>query len=274
MERIMQLSIYPVWITLLLAACSTNPSSDTVAIETGLVKGIAAAQETKTEKGPPAVVFPKEETFPMKILTTGTFHEDEIWEGVEKEAWVGLFKGKDGYYLAPTTIGARKIFDPLVDEDETEKTGWEVTSTNPDSTVLLMESNLSIQEGNVQALALSKDVLYPGDSLQFSYGGADYVLFATGEQGKEKRDVKNYKLYLSTTHNQQSQPQLLVAQPSFDDRMIRLLFIGDLDGDNKPDLIIDTSPHYNMQKPTLYLSGAAGPDEITTPVAAHRFVGC
>lgn len=274
MERIMRLTVYPVWITLLLAACSTNQSSDAVGIETGLVKGIAAPQDTQTEKDPMAVVFPRDKQLPIKILTTGTFHEEEVWEGVEKTSWMGLFKGAEGYYMAPTGLQATKVFDPLVDEDQTEKTGWQVTTANPDSALLVIEAKPAMKAGNVRAIPISKEVLYPGDRQQFSYGGTEYVLYATGEKGTEPLDVKNYKLYLSTVSISQQAPQLLVAQPSFDERMIRLLFIGDIDGDNKPDLIIDTSPHYNMQKPTLYLSGAAGPDKLIKPVAAHRFVGC
>jgi hypothetical protein len=274
MERIMRLAMCPVWITLLLAACNTNSSSDSVAIEKGLVKGIAATQDTKTGNEAFSAVFPVDEQLPMKILTTGTFHEEEIWKGAEKEAWIGLFKAGEGYYLAPASVQAKKVFDPLVDEDESEKTGWQVTTSNPDSTILLMEAQVCKRTGNVQALPLAKDVLYPGDSLPFSYGGENYVLFATGETGKETLDVKNYKLYLSCVTKNKEKTTLLVGQPSFDDRMIQLLFLGDIDGDNKPDLLIDTSPHYNMQKPTLYLSGAAGRDEIIKPVAAHRFVGC
>lgn len=274
MKRIMRSTIYPVWITVLFVACGTNQSSDPVAIETGLVKGIKTAPEEKTGFAPHSEVFPVDGSLPMKMLTTGTFHEEEIWAGAEKEAWMGLFKGKEGYYLAPATLQATRVFDPVVDEDETEKTGWQVTTTVTDSTLLLMEENPFVKVGNVQSVHLAKEIIYPGDSLQFSYGGENYVLFATGEKGKEPLAVKNYKLYLSAFIHKQQKPQLLVAQPSFDDRMIRLLFIGDIDGDNKPDLLIDTSPHYNMQKPTLYLSGAAGPDEITKPVAVHRFVGC
>ncbi|MBB1283354.1 hypothetical protein HRH25_03135 [Flavisolibacter sp. BT320] len=274
MERIMRITMCPVWITVLLAACNTNPSSEAVAMDKELVKGIAATQDIKKEKEPFLGAFPVDGQLPMKILSTGTFHEEEVWEGAEKEAWMGLFKGGEGYYLAPASVQATKVFDPLVDEDDSEKTGWQVTTSNPDNTILLMEAQLCKRAGSVQALPLSKDVLYPGDSLPFSYGGENYVLFATGETGKEAPDVKNYKLYLSSVINKKKKTTILTAQPSFDDRMIRLLFIGDLDGDKKPDLLIDTSPHYNMQKPTLYLSGAAGKDEIIKPVAAHRFVGC
>jgi hypothetical protein len=29
---------------------------------------------------------------PIKVLTDGTFHADEVWEGIERENWFGLFK--------------------------------------------------------------------------------------------------------------------------------------------------------------------------------------
>ena len=141
-----------------------------------------------------------------------------------------------------------------------------------------MEAISSLREGKVQAVHFTKASFYPGDSLQFTYDGQRYQLSATGLKKQEKNTgavhVENYKLYLSVVTMTQHKTQLLVVQPQFDENMIKLLFIGDVDGDNKPDLIIGTSPHYNMEKPTLYLSGAAAANEIIKPVGAHRFVGC
>ena len=42
-----------------------------------------------------------------------------------------------------------------------------------------------------------------------------------------------------------------------DDAMPQLLFAGDLDRDGRLDLLFDTTDHYNLQRPTLFLSSAA-----------------
>lgn len=44
-----------------------------------------------------------------------------------------------------------------------------------------------------------------------------------------------------------------------DDAMPHLLFAGDLDRDGRLDLLFDTTDHYNLQQPTLFLSSPAFP---------------
>ncbi len=86
--------------------------------------------------------------------------------------------------------------------------------------------------------------------------------------------MQNYKLYLTANINGKETTQLLIAQPNFDDNMIEIIFAGDIDGDNLMDFIIDTSRHYNMFSPTLYLSKPAGKGQIVKPVGSHVIVGC
>lgn len=85
-------------------------------------------------------------------------------------------------------------------------------------------------------------------------------------------DATQYRLYIKNlkTGNQ----QLLSAQSNFDDKMIEILFIGDFDGDNLPDFIIDNSRHYNSFAPTFYLSSYAIKNEMVKIVAIHDSVGC
>lgn len=59
-----------------------------------------------------------------------------------------------------------------------------------------------------------------------------------------------------------------------DDASPKLLFAGDLDRDGGLDLIFDTTDHYNLTRPTLFLSGAAGRGELVHAVAEYRAVGC
>lgn len=96
---------------------------------------------------------------------------------------MGLFKGKEGYYLAPTTLVATKIFDPLVDEDETENTGWQVTALVADSSLRLMEAKFPIRAGKGQAVHLTKEVIDPGDSLHL--GMTEKAMFCLQPERKE-----------------------------------------------------------------------------------------
>ncbi len=54
----------------------------------------------------------------------------------------------------------------------------------------------------------------------------------------------------------------------------RLLYAGDLDHDGRLDALIDTSDHYNLSRPTLFLSSVAGRGVHLRRVSEHRALGC
>lgn len=219
--------------------------------------------------------FPTDSQLSLKVLREGEFHHDEVWEDAGKMAWMGLFRGDAGYYLSATQIRTKRVNDAILD-NENEKTGWQVTAQHEDSCLLLVEALPYLSERTVPSASLPSDIILPGDTLHLSFLGKDYYIFATG--GKEKVDdsdwynVWNYKLYIETNAKANSR-SLLVAQPNFDDAMIMLLFAGDIDGDGILDLIIDTSRHYNMEQPTLYLSGHVPEREVVIPAGSHRREG-
>ena len=224
-------------------------------------------------------IYPVGNELKTKVLTTGDFHEEEVWQNADKEKWFGLFKGSNGFYVEQITITTKRIHDPIVDENENAKTGWKVSTFKKDSNYILIENLPFLSNRRVQHFPLKKCTIYPDDTLSFSFLGTDYKLFATGGKKKvqedpEAFDVWNYKLYLTAKKLGHPITQLLVAQPSFDDKMIDLIFVGDIDGDEILDLIIDTSSHYNMLSPTLYLSNPADKQKLVTPVGAHTIVGC
>lgn len=224
-------------------------------------------------------IFPIDSNFSTKVLTVGTFHSEEVWDNADKEKWFGLFRGKAGFYLAETTLKTKKVYDGFVDYNETEKSGWEVQTINKDTSIILIEASKILTPHNVQEAILSKKQILPGDTLRISYLGIDYEIIAIGGKKKVQDDpewyeVWNYKLYLTATIKGQQHTSLLVAQPSFNDQMIDLIFAGDIDGDGILDLIIDTSSHYNATSPTIYLSKPADNGEIVKPIGGHTSVGC
>ncbi len=223
--------------------------------------------------------FPIDSLFTAKVLTTGTFHSDEVWDNADKLKWFGLFKGKTGFYISATKLITKRVNDPIVDENESDQSGWEVQTVNKDTSIILLENSNFLKECNVQQAILSKDEIFPGETLRFNYLGIDYKIYATGTKKKVQNnpewfDVWNYKLYLTATIKGQQKTSLLVAKPNFDDEMIQLIFTGDIDGDGILDLIIDTSNHYNATSPTIYLSKPAKKGELVKPIGEHTSVGC
>jgi hypothetical protein len=223
--------------------------------------------------------YPVDSSFTTKVLAAGIFHGDEVWEHANKENWFGLFKGTTGFYIAETKLKTKRVHDPIVDEKESDKTGWEVRTLNHDTVLILIEKLEYLAPRNVQPAALTKEHVFPGDTLRIHYLGVDYKIYATGGK-KEDPDnpgwleVWNYKLFLAATIDGIPCKSLLVAQPNFDDKMITLLFAGDMDGDGIMDLLIDTSRHYNSTIPTLYLSKPSGKGEVVKPIGGHTSVGC
>ncbi len=224
-------------------------------------------------------LFPIDSTLQTKILTTGTFHSDEVWKNADKENWVGLFQSERSFYLAETRIKTIKVYDPIADENENDKTGWNVSTINRDRAIILIEALDFLNPHQVLQAALSKKQIFPGDTLRINYLGITYILFATGEKKKvqtepEWFDVWNYKLYITATIKGKLHKSLLVAKPNFDDQMITLIFAGDIDGDGFLDLIINTSRHYNVSSPTIYFSKPAKNGEVVNPMGVHTSVGC
>ena len=224
--------------------------------------------------------FPNESSYSTKVLTVGTFHEDEVWESAKDENWYGVFNGRNGSYISQTKIKSVKVFDPLLDEDSLkDKTGWDVEAINKDTCIILIAGIDFLSNRQIKQRVLSKEQIFPDDTLRINYLGIDYKIFATGGKKKvqddpEWFDVWNYKLYLTATIKGQHLESLLVAQPNFDDQMIKLIFAGDIDGDEILDLIIDTSRHYNATTPTIYLSRPAENGEVVKPIGGHTSVGC
>ncbi|MEM7512736.1 MAG: hypothetical protein AAF388_17515, partial [Bacteroidota bacterium] len=55
---------------------------------------------------------------------------------------------------------------------------------------------------------------------------------------------------------------------------VEILWSGDIDRDGELDLLINTSHHYNLYLPTLYLSSRAEKGKLLRRMASFRATGC
>lgn len=217
--------------------------------------------------------------FSGKILTTGDFHEQEVWPNVQNEKWFGIFKDKDGYYISQTKIEVKRVHDAISeDENLDKKSGWEIKTASKDTSLLLISGLNYIDNHRIEEIAFGKYII-PGDSLKIEYKGNSYNFYATGMKINQSKDfdtynMYNYKIFLRAKINGIEKKQLLVSSPQNDDALARILFIGDIDGDEILDIVIDTANHYNADKPTLYLSKPIDGDEILKIVGIHVRYGC
>lgn len=223
--------------------------------------------------------FPVDSTLQVKILRTETFHNDEVEEDFKNKVWFGLFKKDNSYTLSQTQVFIKSVNDPIVDENEEDKTGWEVTTSIKDTCIILIEKKPYLSNREVWDIEVPAN-LADNEDFEFNYKNIEYTLFALEKKRKEKVDsewieVSDYSLYLRAYENGKETKTLLVAKKNIDEKFIEILFAGDIDGDGRLDLIIDTSNHYNVSTPTLYLSKPATKEgKIIKPVGVFGSVGC
>jgi hypothetical protein len=215
--------------------------------------------------------------YPASLLTAGLFHSEEVTKENVGRNWYGLFHNKEGYYLDSTGITTTKIHDGVAD-DEGQATGWEVQTNNTDTSLLLFAGVDGLSKRTITSAVLSKQEILPGEKESFMYNGIVYTLYATGDKKKETNSdsyiITSYQLFLQVTINGVDRKQLLVSARILDDTTIRILFAGDIDGDTIPDLIINTSWHYNAEAPTLYLSKPAEKNKLLRIMGLHVSTGC
>lgn len=223
--------------------------------------------------------FPVDSALQVKILRTETFHNDEVEEDFKNKVWFGLFKKDNSYTLSQTQVFIKSVNDPIVDENEEDRTGWEVTTSIKDTCIILIEKKPYLSNREVWDIKVPAN-LADNEDFEFNYKNIEYTLFALEKKRKEKVDsewieVSHYSLYLRAYENGKETKTLLVAKKNIDEKFVEILFAGDIDGDGRLDLIIDTSNHYNVSSPTLYLSKPAAKEgKIIKPVGVFGSVGC
>lgn len=215
--------------------------------------------------------------FSTRLLTEGVFHNDEVWPKAANEEWFGLFQNQQGYYLAKTKLELTQVNDPISEEDNLS--GWQVKTASKDTSLVLIKTMNYLTPRKIQKIEVPKSNVYPQDTLKLNYMGNNYQIYATGEKIKlsdqpDIYEVKNYKLFITTRIHGKIRKTLLVSVEEFDDTMVSILFVGDMDGDGILDLLLDTSNHYNSERTTLYLSKPATNNELLMLVGKHTIIGC
>lgn len=289
LNSVIRLFVYPILVGTIISCTSGNAHNTFIASQDTLVN----TQDTPSGVIETAEIEPNFRNFPLdfnndtaylnnpaRILTTGEgFHSDEVHPDDAGRSWYGIFMNIDGYYLDSTRILTKRVEDPLGEEKEGEYTGWQVKTTNPDTSLLLISGTVGLSKRKIVPVAIQKKEVLPGESTTFSYNGNAYTLYATGNRTEKSPDgifhsAINYRLFIKATINGTERKQLLAAYSRFDDAMVEILFAGDIDGDAIPDLILNTSYHYNAIVPTLYLSKPASGGNLLKVMGWHVSVGC
>lgn len=221
------------------------------------------------------------ETFPYELLQARKYHGDEVL-ATSGEQWWGLFITDNGVELLPTTITVNTIRDPFVDLEEGEFTGKEVVTDNDSLSVFLVKGPDFLEPGTVKTV-FSGAATIPNSQPQAGRLSSLSLIFDADEASKipihhrfSLTDVSSgetLQAVLTFSEDGEGKTQKYSLENCCDWTGPSLLWAGDLDRDGKLDFLLDTSRHYNVSEPTLFLSSLARTGELGRPVARQRSVG-
>lgn len=216
-------------------------------------------------------------TFPAMVLQPGMYHGDEVTEDMKNASWYSILKGQDEYILEGNEVTFKPVYDAIVDDDTNMKTGIEVSGKYEQEVLIANIGKLN--KSTLIPVALDTNIIEPGKSYYFEYGGVYYRLYASAYRYKERNEgqysMRNYKVFLEKQEDGKTTKQLIVARPYVDDTyyLANIFFAGDIDADGKPDIVLNV-PMYNGNNTILYLSGNAEQGKLLKAVALHASVGC
>lgn len=286
--------LVPIILFIFLVSCNNNPDSKGggKTLVNYNTRTMMPDSVTSADIILDTVVIPNtEESYPAQILfinrsgnepgDTIVFHNDEVKKDWERNNWYALVNKDGKYTMQMADIHIEPAYDVIVDENESDKTGWAVTSDGHGEPIMHFTGKKYFKEGDVNNIQMRDSIIKAGDTICFRFNNREYCLFATGHYPQKIADssyyymqIVNYKLYIQLRDKHSTTTQLIYAVPRFDDSFPEILFIGDIDHDGKPDILMDAASHYNVFNPILYISSEAAQSKLLKVVAAHFSVGC
>lgn len=206
-----------------------------------------------------------------QILMVGIFHGDEV-SAVDGEEWDVLYSRDGSFFLEKAQIKIELVEDVIID-NKGEKTGKKVSVDIEGEPVLLLKNISNITPGEVSTSINSKIYFFENDSIKAETAYDDYLI------GMNIIDSKADLFISDGTVNQTLKEftAYLTGDSYYmfgDEAMPSLIWAGDLDGDNKLDLLLDMTDHYNVSEVSLFLSSHASKGKLAKKVAVFRTAGC
>lgn len=218
----------------------------------------------------------------------GEFHGDEVLAR-EGERWLALRMDRMDAALVPVAVRVAGFVDLLVDEPG-QRSGKAVSTSPADEAIVMLLRGPALVAGALDEAMLDPPGIDEGPRIDthLMFRDARYRLLSEctprDEPPREGQFLFDCRIVLRQLDGR-GREQVLVRMDGYanapggqawfgDDAAPALLFAGDLDRDGELDLLFDTTDHYNVSRPTLFLSSQAAPGELLGEAARHASVGC
>jgi hypothetical protein len=205
----------------------------------------------------------------MSLLEPGEFHGNEV-ALVQPRDWLGLFCANSQCVARPVSITTKRVHDEIVDEDAKVNTGTLVSLVDQAEPLFLLHG-LRRELGIIPTAFVGERGLTVDDRFTIGAPVAGYSLSVAGSKAED--DSLQVGTRLVFAHGATTQ-DLFIVPKNANDPYITVLWVGDLDGDGKPDLYLITSWHYNVSHRALWLFTRADKGQLVGLAAEFETTGC
>jgi hypothetical protein len=203
------------------------------------------------------------------VLEPGVFHGQDVPLD-QPASWAALVCRAGSCRIRPATIRMKRVPDPLGEDDPQRPTGTSIeVSSDPQPLFLVRGLNPSAR--SIATAFVGENNLVAGNEQGFSLSGHRYVLRVEGHTTGDNELPKGSRLVLADGSISQ---ELFSLPEGGNDPHITVLWVGDIDGDGRPDLYLDASWHYNISHKVLWLSSIAGAGQLVGQAAIFETTGC
>lgn len=221
-----------------------------------LTLGFAMYRSSQLDRlpDPNNILYPNvDSTYLVKILRPGEFNPSYINYDANTMEWYVLVNNGVTYFIKQ----AKEIVSKGEGDDE-----GKLVVRGPDSlNSILFMSGVEMVPKEVEEMKLGRKDLGPGDRLEIEYLKKRYVISVEGTEAKERTQqgqaativIKDYKIYIGEGTKEKNKT-LLIHLNKLGDFKPKIVFMGDMDNDKKPDLIMQAQDQFGKNYFTLFLS--------------------
>ncbi len=213
---------------------------------------------------------------PVRLALTGSYHGDDV-SAKSGEHWLALTGDGKQFALRDVTIAVRRVHDDVVDEDESARTGKDV-SIKPELDAIALIRGANLTAGPVVTAAAQLEI-GRDESKPIAFGGGNpYVARVTcSTPGKQNESRCELRLEHDGVRQSVASFDGFMEDGKFQfagEQPPKVIWAGDLDRDGRLDLLVDTTNHYNVSSIALFLSSAAAKGKLVGRAAVFSATGC